>query len=113
MEKPENQLEVFSPILIQNHIKLLTVANCLAAEDKNAETIFLMSADNYEKIENSEIKTPLIGVILNYDEKTQKLKVKIEPDVYETYANKIMREVALQYKENYFHRYDNFIRCDE
>ena len=111
MEKPEKPLEVFSPLLLKNHIRLLAVADCIAAEDMNVKTVFGISAENYQKMMADDFSAPLIGIVLQYDEKTQRLTAGITQDVYDMYANKIMREVALTYKENYFHRYDNFISC--
>ena len=113
MEKPENKLEVFSPLLLKNHIRLLAVANCITAENANIKTDFIISPENYQNMMSDELQAPLIGIVLQYDEKTQRLSAGITQDVYDMYANKIMREVALVYKENYFHRYDNFIICPE
>lgn len=113
MEKPENKLEVFSPLLLENHIRLITLANCIIGEDKNTKTIFSISAENYQNMVSYKLQTPFIGVISSYDEKAEKLSCSAEQELYEMYANKIMREVALVYKENYLHRYDKFIICDE
>lgn len=113
MEKPEQPLEVFSAILIEDHIRLLSVANCIEKENKDEKTTFSISSENYQKMITFELQAPLIGIILDYDGNTQKLTAMLEQYVYDMYANKIMREVALKYKENYLHRYDNFIRYIE
>lgn len=113
MEKPEKPLEIFSPLLLKNHIRLLSVANCIITENADTKTLFNISAENYKNMMADGFQAPLIGIVLQYDEKTQQLSSGITKDVYDMYANKIMREVALLYKDNYFHRYDNFISCIE
>lgn len=113
MEKPADLLEVFSPLLLENHIRMLTIANCIIAENKDEKTTFSITNDDYKKMTEYAQQSPLIGINLQYDEKTQKLSANIEQSIYDAYANKLMREVALLYKENYFHRYDKFIRCEK
>ena len=113
MEKPADLLEAFSPLLVENHIRMLTIANCIIAENKDEKTIFSITNDDYKKMTEYAQQSPLIGINLQYDEKTQKLSTNIEQSIYDAYANKLMREVALLYKENYFHRYDKFIRCEK
>ena len=113
MEKPADLLEAFSPLLLENHIRMLTIANCIIAENKDEKTSFSITKDDFKKMMENEPQSPLIGINLQYDEKTQKLSTGIEQSLYDAYANKLMREVALLYKENYFHRYDKFIRCEK
>lgn len=113
MEKPADLLEAFSPLLVENHIRMLTIANCIIAENKDEKTTFSITNDDFKKMTEYAQQSPLIGINLQYDEKTQKLSANIEQSLYDTYANKLMREVALLYKENYFHRYDTFIRCEK
>lgn len=113
MEKPADLLEAFSPLLLENHIRMLTIANCIIAENKDEKTTFSIAEDDFKKMTDNELQSPLIGINLQYDEKTQKLSANIEQSLYDAYANKLMREVALLYKENYFHRYDKFIRCEK
>ena len=113
MEKPADLLEAFSPLLLENHIRMLTIANCIIAENKDEKTTFSITEDDFKKMTDNELQSPLIGINLQYDEKTQKLSANIEQSLYDAYANKLMREVALLYKENYFHRYDKFISCEK
>lgn len=113
MEKPVDLLETFSPLLIENHIRMLSIANCIASEDKNKKTTFSITKETYQKIKEYDMQTPLIGMVLQYDDNSQKLSASIDSDLYETYTNILMSEVVTLYKENYFHRYDKFIRCDE
>ena len=113
MEKPADLLEAFSPLLLENHIRMLTIANCIIVENKDEKTTFSITEDDFKKMTDNELQSPLIGINLQYDEKTQKLSANIEQSLYDAYANKLMREVALLYKENYFHRYDKFIRCEK
>lgn len=109
MEKPDKPLELLVPIILMEYIRLITAANCLLTENAENETLFKISPDVYEKIMSEPLKSPLIGIIMNYNAADGILKAKADEGLNRIYANKIMREVALQYKENYGKRYTGFI----
>lgn len=109
MEAPKNQLEVFSPLLLLEYIRLMTAAAFLA-EEKPQNATFFMQEDDYKNMMKEPLQTALIGLQLNYEAATKELHVIPNEAFLQRYNNKIMREVALMYAANYGSRYQNFIQ---
>ena len=107
-ELPETDL--FSPILVEEYIRLMTAAHCIQAEDKTSPLQFLIKEEFYVQIQNNPIQAPLIGLTLSYDNKTNILTVSPTEDFCKMYENKIQEEVALNYAKVNTKRYAKFIK---
>lgn len=109
MEKPSTVIDAFYPILLMDYIKQMTLANCILTQDENHQSTFKINKDVYERLMQYELKTPLIGISLEYDENSGILTAQADSKTNAAYNSKIMREVVLQYKESYANRYTNLI----
>ena len=106
-ELPETDL--FSPILIEEYIRLMTAAHCIQAKGKKLPLQFLIREEFYVQIQNNPIHAPLIGLTLSYDNKTNILTVTATEEFCKTYENKIQEEVAINYAKVNTKRYAKFI----
>src|SRR5574344_1312311 len=106
-------LEVFSPILVEEYIRLNAVANCIKKEKGSALTKFKIKPEHYAKVKNEYIQAPLIGVNLQYDEQNEMLIASVSAELNKIYENKIMNEVAVKFSENYKNRYAEYIKVIE
>lgn len=111
MEAPQNELEVFSAILIQEYIRLMTVADCIKHEGESKGAKFAINDENYKKIIQEPLQTALLGLELNYANGV--LSVIPSQDLMKQYENKIMKEMALMYWDNYGKRYAKYITIIE
>lgn len=109
MEKPQTELELFSPILIFDYIRLMTAAHYIKNKESKIPAKFKINNDNYAKIQTAPLQTPLIGLTLEYEPKSEILTVAADECFTHLYDNKIMHEVAMQYEENYGRRYAQYI----
>lgn len=109
MEQVKGQLEVFSAILLQQYIRLLTAAVYHRSEKAIKETKFKITPEIYKQLREEPLQTSLLGLNLNYDEKAQILTVVPDAEFLEEFTNNIMRDVALQYADIYKCRYAKFI----
>jgi hypothetical protein len=112
-EKVEGVLEMFSPVLLQEYIRLMTAAVYIKHENNCEYAEFVITPDNYHKIEAEPLKATLIGLDLAYDETNGKLRVVPDAGFLKLYENKIMNGVALKYFDDYGVRYANYITCTE
>ena len=109
-EKVEGELKVFSSILLQDYIRLMTAAVYIQTADTPCGGVkFKISADTYEKMCAEPLKAPLIGLTLVYDAATEVLTGQADEAFIRQYDNKIMNSVALKYFEDYRHRYASYI----
>ncbi len=108
-------MEDFSPILIQNYIRFETAYNLVSNEDAgNADfekaVKFKIAKDYYEQMRAFEVQTPLIGLDLSYDEKSEILTATPTEYFLNEYQNKIMRDVAGKQHNDCLVRYAKFIQ---
>lgn len=110
MEVPKEELKIFSPILLQEYIRLLTAAAWLDAKDAGADfngAKFNVSEDTYQKIIQAPLQTTLIGLKLDFE---NGILTAVPDDFFKKqYENKIMAEVARTFRNNYLNRYKSFI----
>lgn len=106
-EEVNGELEVFSPLLLQEYIRLMTIATYINNENKVNCVKFSVKQDVYDKIMEEELKAPLIGLKLNFGNDI--LEVSADNDLLSLYENKIMRDVSLNYFDRYAKRYDKYI----
>lgn len=109
-------LEDFSPILLQNYIRVEAVYNFVKNDEEGNENYslekkFSISKDNYKKIMDFELHAPLINLSLSYDENSETLTVVPSEELCNEYKNKIMRDVVIKQHENFIGRYSNYINA--
>lgn len=109
MEAPTTPLEVFSSILLQEYIRTMTAAQYIKNDDNPTNVKFNISAENYAKMIAEPLQVALLDLTLEYDSTVEVLTVVPGQEFLEHYHNKIMRDVALQFSEQYKDRYKNFI----
>ena len=109
MEKAEGELKVFSSILLQEYVRIMTMAHFFktAGHDQNAR--FHISHEHYTAMTDAAFKMPLIGLNLDYDAEKEILSVTPDQGLIEHYDTPIMKEVVDQYYDAYAHRYHSFI----
>ena len=66
MEKPETELEVFSPLSLMEYVRLMTAAHYINQGTNSGVARFKISAENYAKMNDEPLKAPLIGLTFNY-----------------------------------------------
>ncbi len=112
MEKPETELEVFSPLSFMEYVRLMTAAHYINQGAGSGAARFKISAENYAKMNAEPLKTPLIGLTLNYNDAEQILEVCADEAFLHLYENKIMNEVARVFAVNYKNRYASVIMAE-
>lgn len=110
MEAPQEQLQVFSAILLHQYIRLMVAATYFQSGGKQKICRFAINATNYEQMRNEPLQTALLNLDLNYDTKTEILSVTPNDEFIEQYSNAIMEDVSEKFFTNYGHRYDKFIQ---
>lgn len=112
MESPTEELKVFSSILLQEYIRLMTAADYVNHEEKGAKgTKFAISEENYQKIMAEPLQTALIGLDVHFSNGV--LTAIPSADFLKQYENKIMKEVVQMFANNYKNRYATFIEIIE
>jgi len=109
MEEVKGQLEVFSAILLQQYIRLMTAAAYHRSEKTVNKTKFKIVPEVYHKLRDEPLQTSLLGLKLDYDDTQQVLTAAADAEFLEEFDNNIMRDVALQYADLYKTRYAAFI----
>lgn len=109
MEQVKGQLEVFSAILLQQYIRLMTAAVYHRPENTHPKAEFRIASEIYAKLCEEPLQTSLLGLTLDYDATTQILTATPDNEFIEEFTNNIMRDVALQYADIYKNRYSKFI----
>lgn len=111
MESPKNVLEIFSPLLIFEYIRLMTVA-AYVKDDKQPDCVkFKIKAADYERLWQEPLQTALIGLETHFENNV--LTAVPSAKCLQQYTNKVMKEGVLQYAENYGKRYENYITVIE
>lgn len=101
----------FSPILIMEFFRQVTVARCLANDDPNWETKFHLSQDYYTQIMDFPLRPQLIRLHLNYDPANEILTVKTDEQLINRFKEqKSLVEIAQKYEGMYAERYADYIK---
>ena len=103
-------LEVFSPILIQEYVRLMTAAHYIKSEDKSCGLKFKISPEYYQQIAECQTHAPWINLNIDYDDKQGILSVSANEAFIKSYENKIQNEVALKFEEHNQKRYSKYIQ---
>lgn len=111
MEAPKEELEIFSSILLQEYVRLMTVAAYIKHENNLSGVKFAISKENYDKMMAEPLQTALIGLDLKFT--ADVLTVVPNNELLQQYENKIMKEVVQIYWDNYKNRYAKFIKIIE
>lgn len=101
--------ESFSPILIEEYIRLMTAAHYIRSEDKSGSIQFKIAPDDFKAVQECHIQAPLIGLTLQYDESNGILTVTGSEEFVQMYENKIQEEVALNFEIVNKQRYAQWI----
>ena len=107
MESPKNVLEVFSPLLILEYIRLMTVAEYVRHEGKIGGVKFKINAHDYERLMQETLQTALIGIDTHFENEV--LTAVPSEKCLARYEHNVMKDGVLQYYENYGKRYANYI----
>ena len=100
----------FSPLLIMEFIRQVTVARCLTADNPTLETKFHLSKDYYEQIMAFPLQVQLIRLVLDYDNTAEILTVKTDETLINRFKEqKSLVEIAQKYEGQYAQRYKNYI----
>lgn len=113
MNDADSELKVFSAILMQQYIRLMTAALYHRSEKQIIGASFKISAQNYAKMREDESQTSLIGLDLKYDEQQNLLHATPDAEFLEEFENNIMRDVALKFYDTNMHRYASYILLQE
>lgn len=113
MNDADSELKVFSAILMQQYIRLMTAALYHRSEKKVIGASFKISAQNYAKMREDESQTSLIGLDLKYDEQQNLLHATPDAEFLEEFENNIMRDVALKFYDTNMHRYKSYVLLQE
>lgn len=110
----EDEQNSFSPILIMEFIRQVSVARALAAENAELTTKFKIAKKYYEEIMNYPLKVQLIRLSLSYDEGTEILSVKTDEVLLGRFREqKSLVEIAGKYEGQYAERYKEVICVSE
>ena len=111
MEIPTKKLEVFSEILLQEYIRLMTVAVYIQDENNITGVKFRINSENYNKLLEYPLQSGLIGLECEF--KDDILTVIPQSSVLQQYNNKILKQVVLEYYDAYKTRYSDYINIIE
>ena len=111
MEAPTEELEVFSSILLQEYIRLMTVADYAKHENNLSGAKFAINKENFDKMMAEPLQTAFIGLDLKFADDV--LTVVPSEELLKQYENKIMKEVVLMFWDNYKNRYAKYIKIIE
>lgn len=111
MESPKTELEIFSSILLQEYVRLMTVADYIKRAEDFKCARFRIKSEDYDKMMQEPLQTALIGLELSFA--ADVLTVVPDAELLKQYDNKIMREVALMFWDNYKNRYAGYINIIE
>lgn len=113
MAETDKTLEVFSAILIEQYIRLMTAAVYHRSEKQIIGADFKISPENYTQMLQDASQTSLLGLELTYDEKQNILHATPDAEFLEEFENNIMRDFALKYYDENMNRYKNYILLQE
>ena len=113
MSELDSELGVFSEILVQQYIRLMTAAVYHRSDKKIIGAKFKISSQNYIQMMQEPVKASLIGLDLQYDEANEILSVVPDAEFLEEFENNIMHDVALKFYDTYRQRYASYILLQE
>lgn len=106
----ENNEAEFSPILIMEFIRQVTVAHYLSGQSVEEAVRFKLPKVYYDEIVAYELKVQLIRLCLEYDEGREILSVKTDETLVNRFKEqKSLVEIAGKYEGQYAERYKKFI----
>ena len=101
----------FSPILIMEFVRQVTVAHSLNNENGEIETVkFRLAKKYYDEIKAFPLKAQTIRLVIDYDEGAEVLSVKPEEILINRFKEqKSQVEIANKYEGQFAERYKPFI----
>lgn len=102
-------LNIFSPILILEYVRLMTAAFYIRSENKSEPIRFRIKPEYYQQLKDCPVQAPLIGLSLEYDAEQEILSVRAGEKFIQSYENKIQNEVALNFEKTNQQRYSQYI----
>lgn len=105
----------FSPILIMEFVRQVTVARFLNAENTNGLAVkFKLPKKYYAEVKAFPLKAQTIRLDIDYDEKKEILTVKADDVLIKRFREqKSQVEIANKYEGQYAERYKQFIEVVE
>ncbi len=106
----ENTEALFSPILIMEFIRQVTVAHYLNGKLLEEPVRFKLAKSYYDEIMAYYLKAQLIRLKVEYDEASEILSVKTDETLINRFnEQKSLVEIACKYEGQYAKRYKKFI----
>lgn len=106
----KNSEAEFSPILIMEFIRQVTVAHYLSGQSLEEAVRFKLAKMYYDEIMAYELKVQFIRLYLGYDEEQEVLSVKADEILINRFKEqKSLVEIAGKYEGQYAERYKRFI----
>lgn len=100
----------FSPILIMEFIRQVTVAHYLNGKSLETPVRFKLAKPYYEEIKAYDLQVQFIRLQAEYDETVEVLSVKADETLVNRFKEqKSLVEIAGKYEEQYAERYKKFI----
>ena len=100
----------FSPILIMEFIRQVTINRFLKGESMNMAVQFKLAKAYYEEIKAYPLQAQTIHLVWQYDENSEILTVKADEVVLAHFREqKSLVEIAGKYENQYAERYKDFI----
>lgn len=106
----ENSEALFSPILIMEFIRQVTVAHYLNGKSLDEAVRFKLAKPYYDEIMAYYLKAQLIRLDIAYDEAMEILSVKTDETLINRFnEQKSLVEISCKYEDQYAERYKKFI----
>lgn len=110
MTEESNSEALFSPILIMEFIRQVTVAYYLNGQSLDEPVRFKLAKAYYDEIMAYDLQVQFIRLYVEYDEKMEVLSVKTDEVLINRFKEqKSLVEISGKYEEKYAERYKKFI----
>ena len=110
MTDENNSDALFSPILIMEFIRQVTVAHYLNGQPLDKAVRFKLAKTYYDEIVSYELQVQFIRLCVEYDEAKEVLSVTADEALINRFKEqKALVEIAKNYEAQYAERYKNFI----
>lgn len=110
----ENSEALFSPILIMEFIRQVTVAHYLDGKPMEEPVRFKLAKSYYDEIRAYDLQVQFIRLYAEYDETTEVLSVRTDETLINRFKEqKSLVEIAGKYQGQYAERYKKFIEVLE
>lgn len=114
MSNSQNQDVPFSPILIMEFIRQVTMAHFLNSDTLDMSVRFKLAKVYYDEIRAFPLQVQTIRLKFDYDEKEEILSVKTDEVLVNRFKEqKSLVEIANKYEGQYAERYEKFIKVLE